>query len=681
MPFPPDGASAPPPADPREAPATTDLSSWGTHLRSRFDELQAERYLAEQEWLKSLRQYLGEYDEEGGESEASVTNYYGSRAFIRLTRAKVRAMDARVNNIVFPGGADKNWKIEPTPKPEFPESLLNEVKMKAAAAKLLQLNTDLNALAPEEIAAMQQAGEFPDIKALSTELQAGTIPPALEPSLGELDKLIMDEARRRSDAMEAEIADQLEECDYAKEVKKSIHSGHLYGTGWLKGPIVEKRSRSTWNYVDGEWTLERVAEFAPAVEFNPIWDIYPDALDVSRLSQCEGIYQRYVMNRQEVRALKRREYFKADLIEDYLASHPKGDGEQLKTHENELRMIRVEDQGTLNYARLNRYDVLEWTGYADAATLEEAGVDLPPDTNATSEFRANVWVLGNNVICAKLTLYDDDTIELYHRYVPEESETGIYGIGIPAVMRDPQRMFNAAIRAMLDNMGLSSAPMFDVNVDLLTPDELLHLDEIVARRVWTRTGTGVEAQYPAVRPIVIPALTAQFMEIARLALDLSDEATSIPRYVTGNEKIQGAGQTASGLSMLFGQADIMLRECVSNFDDGITKSVLRAFYHWNMQFSKKQEIKGDFDVKATASTSLIAKDMHAQKLDLLAQTTLNPIDAPLTKRLELLRERVRARDMDPDKVVVTDEELQQQQAQEQAMAQQPGAMAPPGAPV
>lgn len=663
-----------------------ELGGLGNYLRGRFEELVGERFLAEQEWLRSLRQYLGIYDEDdGGENSAEVTNYKGSRAFIRLTRSKVRAMDARTRNILFPGGAEKNWKVEPTPKPEFPETLLTQIKLKAAAGKLLQLNQDLQKVSDVDLQLMQSNGELPDLRSIQAQIQAGEVPKELEPKPFELEQLVQEEAKRRSDAMEAEIADQLEECRFPAEVKKVLHSGHLFGTGFLKGPLAEEKSRSIWFFKENQWVLERDLEFLPTAEFVPIWDLYPDSIDIPTIEQLEGMFQRYVMTKAQVRALKRQPGFDKAVINEYLDTHQKGDADRYQYFENELRMLRKEDQGTVNSSRPRRYEVIEWTGYADAALLEQVGVPLPgrtpapaegeepsPDAAAPpaanpedAEYKANVWILGNKVIKATLSLYDDDTVQTYHCYRMEDSDTGLYGIGIPEIMRDTQRMFNAAIRALLDNMGLSSAPMFDVNVDLLTPDELLHLDEIVARRVWTRTGKGPEAQYPAVRAIPIPQVTAPFIELAKLALDLTDEATSIPRYVTGNEKISGAGQTYGGLSLLMNSADVMTKEAVSNYDDGITKSFLRSMYHWNMQFNKKDDIKGDFDMVPTASTALAVKEQQAIKLDQLAASTLNPIDAPLMKRLELLRQRVRARDIDPDKLVVTDDELQTQMDQEQ----------------
>lgn len=670
-----------------ESQAPSALTAFGAQLHGRFDELVRDRRLAEQEWLSSLRQYLGHY---GGGTDGlehfkakPEPDASGSKAFIRLTRAKVRAMDARAMDILFPAGADKNWSIDPTPEPDLPEDVLEQVRIRAAAEKLMDLNDELARMPQEVLAQKHAAGELPNVAALLAGLEQGEVHASIDLNEDEMDSAIMDEAESRAAAMSTKIEDQLEAGRYRNEVRKVVHSGHLYGTGWFKGPLAEKQVRSEWKRdPEGTWQVTKSLIHRPAFEAVSIWDLYPDNLDAATMDDLDGVFQRHIKPRGELRRLKRRPGFDGEAIERYIAEHPEGDAAKYLYHEEELRRLRSEDQGTVKRER--RYALIEWTGYADAMMLQAAGIDEVEDGQ---EYRANIWLLGSTIIKATLTAYDDDTIETYHRYVFEESDTGIYGIGIPEIMRDPQRMFNASVRAMLDNMGLSSGPMYEIHSQLLASTEMANVRKVYPRKVWLRDDgkNPNTAGVPAVRVHQVDSRVSEFITVCQFALDLADEATTLPRYVTGDEKLRGAGKTASGLSMLMGASNIMLKEALSNFDLGITKPFLRAMYHWNMQFTDDDDIKGDFEIAARASNTLMAKEVHSERLDRFAAGTANPLDAPWIKRDALNRERAKANDLDPDQMVYTQKEFdlrqaEQLQAQEDALreqAMQNAAQSPP----
>jgi hypothetical protein len=98
-------------------------------------------------------------------------------------------------------------------------------------------------------------------------------------------------------------------------------------------------------------------------------------------------------------------------------------------------------------------------------------------------------------------------------------------------------------------------------------------------------------------------------------------------------------------------------------------------YRWNMQFHPDNSIKGDFDVKARGTASLVAREVRAQQLDNFSQMVANPMDAPFIKRDKLLRQRAEAHELSD--VIKTEDEVaseqnngaiqQQQQLQQKQM--------------
>jgi hypothetical protein len=112
----------------------------------------------------------------------------------------------------------------------------------------------------------------------------------------------------------------------------------------------------------------------------------------------------------------------------------------------------------------------------------------------------------------------------------------------------------------------------------------------------------------------------------------------------------------------------MLKDQVRNFDDGITKPFITSLYYWNMEFSDKEHIKGDMQIDAKGSASLIAKEVHTERLTQLMAATGNPMDAPMFRRDEMWRDVFKYYDMKTT-YVKTPEEIQAQQQQD-VMAQE-----------
>jgi hypothetical protein len=82
-------------------------------------------------------------------------------------------------------------------------------------------------------------------------------------------------------------------------------------------------------------------------------------------------------------------------------------------------------------------------------------------------------------------------------------------------------------------------------------------------------------------------------------------------------------------------------------------------YDWNMRFNPKQEIKGDYMVKARGASALVAKELRQHAIQGFLAATSNPLDAPYTKRGYLLREGAKALDLEVDRAVLTEQEEQE----------------------
>jgi len=76
-----------------------------------------------------------------------------------------------------------------------------------------------------------------------------------------------------------------------------------------------------------------------------------------------------------------------------------------------------------------------------------------------------------------------------------------------------------------------------------------------------------------------------------------------------------------------------------------------------MQFLEDElDVKGDLEVKATGTNSLMQKEVRSQRLTMFLQTAQNPAVAPFVKISKLISELAYSLDLDPDEILNDPEE-------------------------
>jgi hypothetical protein len=605
-------------AQPDTAPSAQ-VDALGSTLLSEFAQAELDRRQTEERWLSDLRQYKGQYDPE----VLAKIGQNRSKAFVRKTRVKIKTIDSRVADLLFPAGAEKNWEIDTTPVP----SVSPEQKT-IVATRLAQM------------------------------AQGQPVPPEM------IEKAILIMAKEASKKMSKVIEDQLVEARYKDVAIKTVHSGHLYGTGVMKGPLVERKIRTRFVQQGSNWIAKSETYVVPFVDYVPLWRFYPD-MSATEMDQCRYAYERHQMTKADLVDLSQRKSFNKQRIVDYIKSNPAGEV-KLRYFDNELRVIgeRSSTQGNKN----GTYEVLERWGWLDGLSLKDAGVAVP-ENRVHETFFSNVWLLPDGQIIKAVLQPINGVTWPYHLYYFDKDETSIFGEGVASIMRDDQTMINAATRMMLDNGGITSGPQLEVNPSLLA--SLDKVEEVFPWKIWLRNNSSPGT--PAIRAIEMPNNLGNLSGMADRFENNADETTAIPRYMSGENVGSGAAGTASGMSMLMGAANIVIKDLITSYDEGITRPFLQALYRWNMQFHKDNSIKGDFDVKARGAASLVAKEVRASQLNEFATMTANPMDAPFIKRDALLRQRAEANELSD--VVKTEDEVAAEQNNEMVQMQQKMAMA------
>jgi len=141
--------------------------------------------------------------------------------------------------------------------------------------------------------------------------------------------------------------------------------------------------------------------------------------------------------------------------------------------------------------------------------------------------------------------------------------------------------------------------------------------------------------------------------------------------------------------MLMNAASGSIKTVIKNVDDYLLRPLGEGFFRFNMQFDFDNEIKGDLEVKARGTESLMANEVRSQRLMSFLQVASNPSLAPFAKFQYVIREIAKSMDLDPDKVTnnmseaaLQAEIMKQFQGPPQGQQQQPmqgGEQGPPQA--
>lgn len=605
-----------------ETPMRNPLFGLGNELLAEFADAEMLRKEAEERWLRDLRQYRGKY--EPGE-EAKMR---GSRAFMRKTRVKVESVDARLMDLLFPANRERNYSISATPEPSIPRPLRE---------KLVAMLTEAS------------SGQAPDRDTLKRAIKASA-----------------DSAAAK---MSKRIDDQLAEARYRDVARKVLHSGNLYGTGILKGPLVERRSRLSyvWDDAKARFVQQSQSFAAPFIAHTPIWRWYPD-MTVTDLEDARYCWEHHRLSRAALADLAERKTFDTERIRAYILSNPDG-AIRPRSYESELRTMGDQQLVGLE-AKTGQYDVYERWGWIAADKLADCGCQVPAE-RMHEAFFANVWVLPSGEVIKAVLAPIEGMRWPYHLYYFDKDETSIFGEGLAAIMRGDQQMLNAAVRMLLDNAAVTAGPQFEVFVPAFPANA--NLTDIHPLKVWPRSGG--DFQYPAVRQLSFQSHMNELIQVMQLFDANADEVTAIPKFTYGDNPTKGAAGTMGGLSMLMAQANIALKDLVISFDEGVTKPFITGIYHWNMRFSADDTIKGDYDVVARGAASLVAKEVRGQALSQFAATA-QPEQRMFIKWQQLTVQQGDALDLSD--VVMSEEEArqamndpaQQMQQQMQQQAQQ-----------
>ena len=599
---------------------------------------------------ENLRQRQGVYEDA---KLQAIKSQGGTEIYANITNQKCRAATAWLRDALLGDGKDKPWGVTTSPIPELPEELQQEAEIEAQN-RVLQAQMMGLPMDPAEAPELARRA----LEAVRNELR--------------------ENARREAAMTEDAIEDTLANGGYHEAFADVLDDLVTYPACILKGPIMRQRVDLVWSKDPETGMTLATPQERIVTEFERVspFDLFPApwAMDIE-----DGyLIQRHRLSRSTVAAFIGLPGYNEEAVRAVLRDHDNGGtsnwlGMGIRGEDTTVPVSTDPKTGLATTYRTEMIDALELWDNIPGRHLIEWGIPAESIPDPDLEYSANVWKIKEYIV--KATLNHDPVGKKPYSKTSYERVPGMFwGMGIPDLIKDPQDLANAALRALVNNMAMSSGPQVAVNIERLP--EGTKITSLHPWKIWQMVSDPLGSTAPAVEFFSVPSNANELMAIFNEASNQADEWSGIPKYMTGDSKAGGAARTASGLSMLIGNASKLIKSVTANVDRLIESVVRKTHIHLITQMGQLN-LSGDIGIVVRGSESILMKDNMALRRAEFLQMTNNPVDLQITGiegRANVLKEQAKLLGMNPDEIAKDEDALKMeqmiQQAQMMQMAQQ-----------
>jgi hypothetical protein len=557
------------------------------HIRDRFERAVRHRRQIgiDDELIAALRAYNGEYHPT---KLQEIKTFGGSEIYARVTASKCRGATALLRDIYMAN--DRPWSLSPSPDPTVPDGITNDIdKLVQAEAISLEMGGQ-----PAEGATIEQRKEQLYDAAKQAERKR---------------------AKKEAEEAQRSLDDYLLEGRFYEALSAFLADLPVYSIAAIKGPVVRKVSRLRWENGRAQMRDE-LGFFWDRVSPFDLW-FSPGASSIRHTETFER--QRFTV--QELYDLIGVPGYKEEAIREVITTFDaKGFKEWSSYFEYERDKLEKRDD---LHNDSGFVEAVEYNGYVLGKYLKEWG--LEHITEDEKPYFVTGWLIDRHVIKVMLNPSPRKRVPYYITSYDKHSGS-IYGDGIPELIEDVQDVMNATLRALVNNMSIASGPQVAYNEELINPTQG---DSLYPWKRWKFT---TDPANPNARPIEFfqPQSNAnELLSVYERFLTMADETSAIPRYMTGSEKVGGAGRTASGLAMLMNNANKTLQNVAENIDEDVMQPIIEGLYDLVMLTDPTGMLRGDEQIIVNGVRNVAKQEQdRVRQLEFL-QLTANPIDAPI----------------------------------------------------
>lgn len=616
-------------------PVMTELAA---HIHRRMLEMRNFRNTEgiAQRLINALRTYKGEYDPT---KLSEIKRFGGSEVFARITSTKCRGATALLRDVYL--GAERPWDLDPTPVPTVPDDIYKSI----------------DELVNVEVSTLQQAGQSIDQQMIADRVAM------LRKSA---EKAAKKQAEQEADRAGQQVDDILVEGSFYDAFAEFLIDLPIFPFACIKGPVVRREPQLKW--VNGQARLEQIPKmfWYRVSPFDLYWS--PGAANVHQAEFVERIR----LTRADLQSVKGLPGYDDAMIDEVLSRyHDHGFRDWWDVTDQER--ARLEDREEWARTSSGLIDTAEYHGSVSGKTLRDWGMTEQDVPDPLMEYKVQAWLIDRFVIKAQINPSPRQRAPYYISNFEKIPGT-MAGYGLYDLLDDIQSVSNATIRSLVNNLSISSGPQVVINDQVLQPGES---DDMYPWKRWhvsfdpmiTGTSKPIDFFQPNSNSQELLMIYEKFSLMA-------DDVSAIPRYMTGNDKVGGAGRTASGLAMLMGNAAKTLQNVAASIDRDIVRPMLESLYDMIM-LTMPGMFRGDEMIMVKGVNYAVKREQDRMRQLEFLQLTGNPIDMQIVGmegRANVIRSVAGNLGLDHEKVVPDDETLRANQqammAAQQAAAQQ-----------
>lgn len=617
------------------------LTSLASYIRGQFDMYKRHRNNAMAGWsdrlLNALRVFNGQYD---ANKLNEIRRFGGSEVYARIVAMKCRGASSLLRDVYL--SPDRPWGLDASDDPKIPPQIMQSVN------ELVQL----------EMQSMQQMGQAPDIDTIRERTM-------------QLVEAARQAAKKRAEQgariAEDKLDEILKEGGFYKALAEFITDLPLFPFAAIKGPVVRILPVVTWEGNQASIKQTPKLTWTRVSPFDIWWT--PGVSDIEDAS----VIERTRLTRADLNDLLDLPGYNTEAIREVLDLYGRGGlNDEIDITDAERAVQESRENPTMNESGL--INCLEFTGNVQGRLLLESGMDESMIPDPIRDYFVQAWIIGPYVIKVQLAPSPRKRHPYYITSFEKVPGTPV-GNGLPDILNDIQEAGNATLRGLINNLSIASGPQVVVHDDLLSNDE--DGEDLYPWKRWhvNRDPMGSSS---SIKPIDFfqPQSNAQeLLGVYKSFVDMADELSAIPKYLSGAGAGGGAGRTASGLAMLMGNASKILQTVAANIDRDVLEPLLSALFDMVMLTDATGMLNGDEKVRVLGVSVAVQKEtQRARQLEFL-QITANPIDAQIVGpkgRAAILRNVATTIGMNGEEIVPSEEKLEAQEKQAQMMAMAQG---------
>lgn len=604
------------------------MSDLAAHIRKAWEKAKTAKITIDEDMIECLRQRNGEYSPA---KLAEIKSVRSSEVYIKLTNTKCRAGEAWIREIVFQEG-QRPWDIEPTPDPELPPEIELEIKQKFFKEAIYQLLMNAS-----------MSGQPIEAETLVSSIQE--MVPEFEKRVK---KLIIDKAKEAAKEMSREIDDELTEGGFYQALDDCIYDVVTLKATILKGPIqrFEKTRGLRVNPQTGFYEVYFEDRVVSQYESVSPFDMFPapDSCGIDDGDLIERIYYRP----DQLSGLIDLPGYKSDYIRQILKQFREGGFKDWTTDIDQERAEQEQQRKDFSVITdTTKIPCVLWWGTADGKTLTDYGLETTEQLDPDKIYHAYAYLIDKYVIKANLNP-DPNGEKPYSKTSFEEIPRAFWGKCPPEMIEDLQTIVNAAARAIVNNVGIASGPQVEVNRDRFPPGYNFSL---WPWKVWQSEESQMSSA-PAITVYNIPMVVDKLINVMTTFFKMADEGSGIPAYAHGDPNVGGAGNTASGLSMLLSGAARGIKDVIKHFDFKLIGPTITRQFFLSLANKPRKGIIGDLKVVPKGTAYLSTKEQQAIRMMEFARETNNAVDLQLQGpegRKYILKTAAQSMNIDPDK--------------------------------